>query len=105
MNKVVIAFDIDGTLRCNCTPTCQDVNQRILTLLSILRTFKNVNIMIWSGGGAEYARSFMRPFAIHHVCFASKIDPTTWQWGKPDIAIDDQQEFNMAIINLIVKEK
>ena len=27
MKKIRIAFDVDGTLRCNCTETCRDPNQ------------------------------------------------------------------------------
>jgi hypothetical protein len=106
MKTVVVAFDVDGTLRCNCTDTCKDVNRRIVDLLFAIRSMKNTRIMVWSGGGAEYARNFMRPFALHSdVIFASKTDKSTWKWGKPDIAFDDMQDCELGDINLIVREK
>lgn len=106
MNTVIIAIDVDGTLRCNCTDTCQDVNRRIVDLLYILKHFKNVKIMVWSGGGVEYARNFMSKFEVAKgVHYASKVDKSTWKWGQPDIAIDDIQEFNLGKVNLIVREK
>lgn len=50
MKQVVIAFDVDGTLRCNCTDTCQDVNKRVIDGLYYFKHLKNTHIMIWSGG-------------------------------------------------------
>lgn len=108
MKRVVVAFDVDGTLRCNCTPTCRDVNRRIVDLMYIMRHMKNVSIMVWSGGGAAYAQHFMHRFEsdlIKGMHYASKLDPSTWKWGKPDIAIDDIQDCELGTINLIVREK
>lgn len=55
MKQITIAFDCDGTLLNN---TKQDMvaNERIRTLLVILSSFKNVRIIVWSGGGELYAR-------------------------------------------------
>lgn len=101
MRTIVICFDVDGTLRCNCTDTCQDVNRRIVDLLYILATFKNTKIVIWSGGGADYARSFMSRLDLPKgITFASKLDGL-----RPDIAIDDIQDTALGKINLIVREK
>lgn len=107
MNKIVVAFDIDGTLRCNCTDTCQDVNQRIVEGLYFFKHMKNVRIMIWSGGGVDYVRQFMYRHNIGEqgICIASKLDQSTWKWGRPDIAIDDMQSCNLGMLNLIVREK
>lgn len=108
MKNIVVAFDTDGTLRCNCTETCQDVNRRIVDLFMILKHMKNTRLMVWSGGGADYARNFFEPKFTDlskGVCFASKLDPTTWKWGRPDIAIDDIQECELGVVNLIVREK
>lgn len=104
MKKVVIAFDVDGTLRCNCTPTCRDVNDDMFDLLNILRRMKNTKIIVWSGGGADYARSFMSPFDIPGLTYASKLN-YYMQHGKPDIAIDDIQDTGLGTFNLICKEK
>lgn len=108
MRKVVVAFDVDGTLRCNHTEDCQDINRRVVDALIFFKHMKNTHVMIWSDGGADYARSFLEPKfpeLSKDVHFASKIDTTTWKWGQPDIAIDDIQECNLGKINLIVREK
>jgi hypothetical protein len=108
MQKIVYAFDVDGTLRCNCTPTCQDINRQVVDGLIFLKHMKNSRIMIWSGGGAEYARNFFAskfPEMSKGICFASKLDPSTWKWGQPDWACDDIQECNLAKYNAIVREK
>ena len=102
MKTVRIAFDVDGTLRCNHTETCQDPNEDIIELFRILDKFKNTELYVWSGGGAEYARQFARKFKLKvgdRRCI-SKI-------GAPqmDIAIDDIQDTAIGIINLIVREK
>lgn len=100
--KILIAIDVDGTLRCSCTPICQDANKKVLTLAQILASFKNVRLMVWSGNGKEYAQRFVDMY--HLPAFAaSKADPATWVSGRPQIAIDDQERFSMADINLIVR--
>lgn len=102
MQKIRIAFDVDGTLRSNITETTQDPNQRIVDLFAILDSFKNTELYVWSGGGAEYARQFARKYKLKvgdSRCI-SKI-------GAPHmhIAIDDIQDTAIADINLIVNEK
>lgn len=103
MRKIVIAFDVDGTLRNNegIEPLA---NERIRTLLIILSSFKNVKIIVWSGSGELYARQVARAIHIHPYvdAFASK---TEWETIKPDIAIDDIQDTAIGKINLIVREK
>lgn len=102
MQKIKIAFDVDGTLRCNCTDTCEDPNQDIVDLFRILNKFKNIELYVWSGGGKMYAYSWARHFKLkvkENNCI-SKI-------GAPqmDIAIDDIQDTAIGKINLIVREK
>lgn len=108
MQKVVIAFDIDGTLRCNCTDTCDDPNQRIAELAFILSTMKNTKLIAWSGGGADYCRSMIRRLKLDHIfsearCYA-KLN-YYMKHGNPDIAVDDIQDTALGKINLIVREK
>jgi hypothetical protein len=102
MKIVRIAFDVDGTLRCNCTDTCLDPNQRIVDMFQTLSQFKNTKMYVWSGGGAKYARSFADRYGLRVSEFncISKI-------GAPemDIAIDDIQDTAIGNINLIVREK
>lgn len=102
MQTIHIAFDVDGTLRCNCTETCTDANVDIVALFHILNKFKNTQLYVWSGGGADYARQAAVRYglAIPESHCISKI-------GAPamDIAIDDIQDTAIGKINLIVREK
>ena len=102
MQTVKIAFDVDGTLRCNHTDTCTDGNERIIRLFEILATFKNTELYVWSGGGADYARRFANEWQL-----PVKDSHCISKVGAPqmDIAIDDIQDTAIGKINLIVKEK
>lgn len=102
MKLVRVAFDVDGTLRCNCTETCQDPNVRQVERFRAFAHDKNTEMYVWSGGGAEYALRFATLFGLpvkDKNCI-SKI-------GAPhmNIAVDDQQDFALADINIIVREK
>ena len=102
MQKVRVAFDVDGTLRCNCTDTCQDPNQRQIDGFEFFAHMKNTEMFVWSGGGAEYAWRFAQKYhlPIKQSHCISKI-------GAPemDLAIDDIQDTAIGKVNLIVKEK
>ena len=103
MKKVRIAFDVDGTLRCNHSDTCRDPNEDIVTLFKILAKFKNIELYVWSGGGARYAWAFAQKFEL-----PVKESHCLSKFGydfKPDIAIDDIQETALGVLNLIVREK
>lgn len=109
MKKITIAFDVDGTLRCNCTDTCMDINERTYDLLVLLDRLKNTKIYVWSGGGPVYAESFfdskmskqyLRGHKVKRPQFLGKIGGF-----RPDIAIDDIQDTALGTINLIVREK
>lgn len=102
MKTIKIAFDVDGTLRCNCTDTCQDPNPNIVSLFNILQNFKNTDMYVWSGGGAEYAKRFADRYEL-----GVKQSHCIGKIGAPqmDIAIDDIQDTAMGKINLIVREK
>ncbi len=102
MQKYRIAFDVDGTLRCNHTDTCEDPNQDIVDLFRILGKFKNIELYVWSGSGADYARRFARKYElkVKDSRCVSKIDAP-----QMDIAIDDIQDTAIGLVNLIVREK
>jgi phosphoserine phosphatase len=103
MKKVVIAFDIDGTLRNNTSKTIV-ANEDIRTLVRIFHKFKNTKILVWSGSGELYARQVARELHINHWVdnYASKTD---WQLLNVDIAFDDIQSTAIGKLNLIVREK
>lgn len=121
MKKVLVAFDVDGTLISNGALSEHEIvaNERIRTLLIIMSRMKNTKILVWSGGGELWARQAVAALGLqkyvdqyadkvyikcpnckepcHHHTFGTDI--------KPDIAIDDIQECTLGDINLIVREK
>lgn len=121
MKKITIAFDVDGTLIRNedAQPSVPVANERIRSLLIALASFKNVRIVVWSGGGELYARQVAASIGITQYVneYAGKnhIKTTEYPGGKvthefnpdlkPDIAIDDIHECDLGRINLIVREK
>ena len=100
MRKITVAFDVDGTL----IDTDGFMNIGIVNLLILLRSFKNVRIIVWSGGGLDYARHHAERLGIAKYVhkFAGK---TEHQELNVDIAIDDIQDTAIGKINLIVREK
>lgn len=117
MKKVVIAFDVDGTLRCNREEIHREKivpNLNIVRLWETLSGFKNVELHIWSNRGADYCREIATRFDLqkvkgyHKKTWKSQQDAND-EWDsddfRPDIAIDDQQRFDGGLFNLIVREK
>lgn len=102
MRKIAVAFDVDGTLRCNCTDTCEDMNEDVVSLFRLMAKMKNTTIYVWSGGGAAYSYRFAQKYelGISEARCLSK-----FSGFKPDIAIDDIQETDLGLLNLIVREK
>ena len=115
MKKIIIAFDVDWTLRDNTkSETCMFPNHRIVELLKILSSFKNVKIVVWSGQGKEWADTCVSCFDLKDYVWktASKNYKGLVDWKHtfepdfiPDIAIDDTQSCELGLLNLIVKEK
>lgn len=117
MQKITVAFDVDGTLIKNEKGKGDSPvpNERIRSLLIALSSFKNVKIIVWSGGGEIYARMVASQIGIREYVdgYASKNHLGTDDEGKhlfspelrPDIAIDDIQDCELGILNLIVREK
>lgn len=110
MKKITIAFDVDGTL----IDHEGHVNRRIVDLLITLSSFKNTQILVWSGGGKDYAEMWVRKLDIEKyvkACYSKnhlgevngthRFDPVV----VPDIAIDDIQACELGRLNLIVREK
>lgn len=105
MAKILIAVDIDGTLRCNCTDTCRDVNEDVVELVRLLKKMKNTKLVAWSGGGSDYCQSFINTDSRLQAIFGNKCYSKIGAPFIPDIAIDDIQDTALGVINLIVKEK
>lgn len=127
MEKITIAFDIDGTLISNegidpgtpsyLRPRC-GVNIEVVMLLQILSKQKNTKIIVWSGGGKDYAEKICRDYGFDkyadRICGKpvgthglAQIDGAynLETDGPVDIAFDDIQSCVLADKNIIVKMK
>lgn len=126
MQKIIIAFDIDGTILCNEgikpeTPTYlrprMGLNIEVIMLIQILsRKMKNTKIIVWSGGGKSYAEQIVREYGLEKYVHAVYGKPTSnpyaeggeydeTMYGKVDICFDDVHACTLAEKNLIVKMK
>lgn len=118
MKKVTIAFDCDGTLIQNGALAENEIvpNERIRSMLITFARFKNVKIVVWSGGGELWARQVASAIGVAKYVdkYASKnLLPDRDKNGHPkfepeftpDIAIDDIQDCELGLVNLIVREK
>lgn len=98
MQKLIVAFDVDGTLIVDDVPQVQIIH----TLQILSKLTKNVRIIVWSGGGKEYAEMWGRRLGL---------DEYVWKYMQKDrnqpvdIAFDDQQAFALADKNVIVRLK
>lgn len=117
MQRIIVAFDVDGTLirneelanRQHSVPHNGDlpiVHQ--INTLQVLSTYKNIRIVVWSGGGKAYAAMWGNRLGLDKYVwrYASKLEH---EQIKQDcdflIAIDDIQATALGDANLIVKEK
>lgn len=113
MQKHIICFDVDGTLISNNdpnrvygVPSNNEVPQvPIINMLMTFSRFKNVKIVVWSGGGKQYAETWGRRLGLDKYVwrYASKTEANSMPY--PVIAIDDVQSCELGLANLIVKNK
>jgi len=106
MEKVAICFDVDGTLIDE-----DKEHHSTIALLDVLRLqkWKNLEIIVWSGGGKQYAEQMFRDFVSNdtsRISFHSKLEHQQLR-QKYDklIAIDDIQDTRLGDVNLIVRNK
>ena len=102
MHKVLIAYDIDGTLRCDCSPVCLDIKESTLAHAMAMSTMKNTHLIAWSGGGASYAQSFVNSHSALKVLFGNNCFSKLDKHINPTIAVDDMKDFEGAPIVLVV---
>ena len=115
MQKIIVAFDVDGTLvknigedrehgvpNNNDAPIVHNVNA-----LHILARMKNVRIVVWSGGGKQYAETWGSRLGLDASVwrYASKLEHEDIKKHGFVVAIDDIQDTAIGDINLIVREK
>ena len=122
MKKIIIAFDVDGTLIKTWLRMWDEIweyykyqNKRIVDLLITLWAFKNTKIIVWSWRWIEWAKEVIENLALQPFVdgYSSKNHKGKDENGKhifepdftPDIAIDDIQDCQLWLLNLIVREK
>ena len=116
MIKTIIAFDIDGTLITNADPDREHsvVSEKevpyedLVNALKMFSRFKNVKIVVWSGGGKKYAETIGNRLGLDPYVwkYASKLEaPNLIALGYPIVAIDDIQDCTLGDVNLIVRNK
>jgi len=106
MQKLIHAFDVDGTL-IDENGEVQLTHARWHDTLKALSTAKNVKIVIWSGGGKKYAEMVGRRFGLDKYVwrYASKTEwPEIRKLGHVT-AYDDIQDTAIGDINIIVRNK
>lgn len=108
MKDLIIAFDIDGTLISNSSGLGQErLNLLTFTMMECLSKMKNTTIIVWSGGGKDYAEQIVKKYGLTPYvsrCYAKQEYDESID-GKVDIAFDDQHEFSLADKNIIVRMK
>jgi hypothetical protein len=116
MQRLIYAFDIDGTLIKNGSPDRQHgvVNEgdvpivHQINTLMVLSTYKNIRIVVWSGGGKQYAEMWGNRLGLDKYVwkYASKLEHEAIK-AQCDflVAVDDIQSTRLGDINAIVREK
>lgn len=108
MKEITVAFDIDGTLISNTSGLGQErLNIDTYALMVLLSRMKNTRIVVWSGGGRDYAEQIVKKYGLEKyvVSCHGKHEWDELIDGSVDIAVDDQHEFSLARTNLIVRNK
>lgn len=110
MKRVVIAYDVDGTLRDTPRPSADKLIYKMhpdtsFTMMTLSRA-KNVKIIVWSARGKKYAEEIVNRFHLRkYVWRAEDKSPEVAAKYKVDIAFDDQHSFDLANVNIIVRNK
>lgn len=106
MEKTLVAFDVDGTL---IDGEKEHRGTKSLLMNFASQRFKNVDIAVWSGGGAEYAETMVKrymPEIPSSVKYYSKLEHERLREKYAKIvAFDDIQDTRLGDVNLIVRNK
>lgn len=88
---MIVCFDVDDTLiRWEGEGRAVAVPQReIVTMADTLAGNPNITVIVWSGGGEEYARGWRDALGLHG-CHAMAKDTHVNGQG-PDLVIDNEE--------------
>lgn len=108
MKEILIAFDVDGTLISNTNGIgIERLNIDIYQMMVLLGKMKNTRIIVWSGGGKEYAEQIVTKYGLDKFvdgCYG-KIEYDESIYGTVDVCFDDQHATLLAEKNIIVRTK
>lgn len=100
LNVVIVAFDVDDTLVIwnEDTPS---PNWDMINMLLLFNKMPHTQIVVWSGGGIDYAESMGRWLNL-----PSSVDYAAKMPDFADIAFDDggdERELTLAKVNILIK--
>jgi hypothetical protein len=96
MKQIVIAFDVDGTLRSTLDHNGQPVAlESVRHLMWLFRELFGAKIIVWSGSGELYARQMTKELHIAH--WVDECGPKGY--CIPDITVDDE-DIKLGTVNL-----
>lgn len=112
MTRLIVAFDVDDTLIIPAVATGFDRDVPNYDTIAVYRWFQaqGHTMIIWSGGGADYARQWAEKLGLvadqyldKHYAPAVGGQPLTVDGPvQPDIAFDDS-DLSLAKVNVKVK--
>lgn len=108
MKEIIIAFDVDGTLISNTNGLgVERLNVEIYNLMVLLSKMKNTKIIVWSGGGKDYATQIVLKYGLGKYVESchGKMEYDESIDGTVDICFDDQHATLLAEKNIIVRTK
>lgn len=100
MKKLVVAFDVDETLILQDREGQDYPNYSVIDLLRWFRS-QGHTIVIWSGGGEDYARTWARKLGFSDAVIAPKTKEAAADLNV-DIAIDDSEDCTLGKIQIYV---
>lgn len=102
--QLIIAFDTDDTLIVPSCATGFDTDVPNYDTIAVYKWFQAQGhyMIIWSGGGADYAKQWAEKFGLRADEYLTKGDPANHL--HVDIAFDDC-DVQLATVNVKVKRK
>jgi len=99
--KLIVAFDVDDTLIIPACATGLDTDTPNYETIAVYKWFQAQGhyMIIWSGGGADYAKQWALKFGLTANEYLAKGDKSK---GTVDLAFDDG-DIDLATVNVKVK--
>jgi FMN phosphatase YigB (HAD superfamily) len=97
--KTVVAFDVDGTII--------DLSERprwdVISLLIKFGQLVEVSVIVWSGGGQEYAEHWVNKLGLANYVDEVISKTNTDLSRPPDITFDDEV-VSLGVVNILIPD-